>query len=179
MHNLHLIRVRAESPKEACSMAERFIEDFGNENNWRSIGGCVSENNEVYDRDEMYGSRWRPSYTDDKGNKPYGNIRALNESIIETIKSNRDSYYGKELVDDIDSGKVRLSDVTDTHKLYQLGKFIENQKAIAYLGEGFDIDTFNILEHDYKEYQYTEFGVTDCYEEGGDKTYIVLVDMHD
>jgi len=178
MHNLHLIRVKADSPKEACSAVEYFIEDFGSEDNWRSIGGCVSEKDEIYDHEEMY-SRWKPSNTDDKGNKPYGSIRALNESIIETIKSNRDSYYGKELVDEIDSGKVRLSDVTDTHKLYQLGNFIENQTAIAYLGEGFDVDTFNVLEHDYKENQYTEFGVTDCYEEGGDKTYIVLVDMHD
>lgn len=179
MHNLHLIRVRAESPKQACSMAESFIEDFGNENNWRSIGGCVSEDDETYDRDEMYGSRWKPSYTDDKGNKPYGSIKALNEIIINTIKSDRDNFYGKEIVADIDNGKVRLSDVNESYKLYQLGKFIENQKALCSLGEGFDIDTFNVLKDEYKEYQYTEVGITDCYDERGDKTYIVLVDMHD
>jgi len=179
MHNLHIIRVKADSPEKACSTAQFFIEDFGNENNWRTIGGCISENDEVYEVEVGFGSRWKPSYTDDKGNKPYGSIRALNKTIFEVIKSNRDNYYGKELIDDIDSGKVRLSDVTDRHKLYQLGVFIENQKALSYLGEGFDIETFNVLEHEYKEGLYTEFGVTECYEESGDKTYIVLVDMHD
>jgi len=47
-HNLHLIVVRAESGLDACNEAEDLLFDFGTENNWRSMCGAVSEDNEVY-----------------------------------------------------------------------------------------------------------------------------------
>ncbi len=49
MHNLHFILVRASSGEKACQDAENQIIDFGTDNNWRTMCGAVSEDNEVYD----------------------------------------------------------------------------------------------------------------------------------
>ncbi|MBX9726454.1 MAG: hypothetical protein K2X09_04240, partial [Rickettsiales bacterium] len=43
MHNLHLILVNADSAEDAASSAASETIEWGNDNNWRSIGGVVSE----------------------------------------------------------------------------------------------------------------------------------------
>jgi hypothetical protein len=43
MHNLHFVITTADSPEDACNNVETLISDFGNENNWRTVCGCVSE----------------------------------------------------------------------------------------------------------------------------------------
>ena len=64
MHNLHFCVVNASSPQEACDAVETEISEWGTENNWRTIGGCISEDNEVYstyDKNKEWGnSRWCP-----------------------------------------------------------------------------------------------------------------------
>ena len=42
-HDLHLILVNADSAEDAASTAESLIEGWGDENNWRRIGGVASE----------------------------------------------------------------------------------------------------------------------------------------
>ena len=43
MHNLHYIIINAESAYDAAESALLEIQDWGNENNWRSVGGVASE----------------------------------------------------------------------------------------------------------------------------------------
>ncbi len=175
MHNLHLILVHAETPEEACVNAENGIEDFGNGSNWRYVGGCISENNEITD---MHGgSRWYPSYTDEEGNKPYGSIEALNEMTREHIKEDNAFSHKKELIEGIDNGDIKLSEITDSTDLYYLKQYIDNRRSTILLSNPGE---FNVLEDEYKPYKYDKFGVTDLRMENdkGEKTYVVFIDMH-
>jgi hypothetical protein len=43
MHTLHFIVIQADSAADAASDVESEIIQWGNENNWRSIGGVASE----------------------------------------------------------------------------------------------------------------------------------------
>jgi hypothetical protein len=43
MHNLHYIIINADSASDAAESALLEIQDWGNENNWRSVGGVASE----------------------------------------------------------------------------------------------------------------------------------------
>ena len=57
MHNIHYARIYAGSPEDACGMAKSQIEDFGDENNWRRIIGCVDKaGNQYHTSDDD--SRW-------------------------------------------------------------------------------------------------------------------------
>ena len=170
MHNLHLVRINATSPEEACNDVENQIMDFGNENNWRSIGGCVSEDNEVFDYDKH--SRWKPS------NEGYETIEKLSELVRGWMKSDNDDYYRKDLIEAIDNGERKLSEITDTMELYAIQEFAKKRKAV--IGSG-GIDEFNIMESTYRDYEYDECGLTamDYSEKSkGEKTYIVFIDMH-
>jgi len=51
MHNLSFVVTRAESPQDACDNVETLISDFGSEDNWHTICGCVSEKNKVFIND--------------------------------------------------------------------------------------------------------------------------------
>ena len=176
MHNLHLVRINATSPQEACNRVESEIMDFGNENNWRCIGGCVSEDNEVYDHDNF--SRWKPSTETEEGEKPFCSIEALNKRVREWLKTDSDDYYKKELIEAIDNGERKLSEITDRMELYAIGQYIEKRKALSDVD---DIETFDVLKGTYRDYEYDECGLTSMdYSEKseGEKTYIVFIDMH-
>ena len=176
MHNLHLVVVHAETPEDACVNAEDWIMDFGTENNWRCIGGCISEDNEITDMDEY--SRWYPSYTDNEGNKPYGSIEALNEMMREHIKEDNTFLHKKELIEAIDNGDTKLSDITDSMDLYYLKEYITNRQSTILLSNPGE---FNVLEDEYKPFKYDYFGVTNArnrQKEEGEKTYVVFIDMH-
>ncbi len=170
MHNLHLVRINATSPEEACNDVENQIMDFGNENNWRCIGGCVSEDNEVFDYDEY--SRWKPSY------EGYETIEKLSELVRGWMKSDNDDFYRKDLIEAIDNGDRKLSEITDTMELYAIQEFAKKRKAVISSG---GIDDFDIMESSYRDYDYDECGLTSMdYSEKseGEKTYIVFIDMH-
>jgi hypothetical protein len=165
MHNLHLIRVKADTPEKACSRVELDINDFGNENNWRTICGCLSSTNEPYDSE---GGRWSPS-TDG-----YNTIEALNETVKGWIEA--DSYKA-DLIDNINDGKVKLKDLSDRMDIYAVKKYLEHKGMVMDVGLK-ENEEFDILKHTFYDYQYTECGVTECYGDG-ENTYIVFVDMHD
>ena len=176
MHNLHLVVVYAETPEDACINVEDSLMDFGTENNWRCIGGCVSEDNEIHDDDGD--SRWYPSYTDNEGNKPYGSIEALNEMMRKHIKEDNTFSHKKDLIEAIDNGDKKLSEITDSMDLYYLKEYINNRSSTILLSNPSE---FNVLEDEYKAYKYDDVGVTDLRwsEKGeGEKTYVVFVDMH-
>ena len=69
MHNLHFILIKADSATDAASEAENLILDWGNENNWRCVGGIASEDgsDDIENLDE---GAWGLSFLDKEEGVP-------------------------------------------------------------------------------------------------------------
>jgi hypothetical protein len=163
MHNLHFILVKAISGEEACKKAENEIMDFGTENNWRTMCGAVSQDNEVYNAGD---GRYEPKDTD------YQSIEAINNAVDKWTK---DSFYGETAKIKFDKGETNL-DEWNPIELWSLSKWAEHlSEAHSYKER-----SFNVLEDTFFSYKYDECGVSDCIWSGedGDKIWIVFVDMH-
>jgi hypothetical protein len=167
MHNLHLVTIVADSPEDACAEVESFIEDFGNENNWRTICGCVSENDEVHSTED---GRWTP---DEETNT----IDKLNKMVQGWLTPN-EYVRGQDVVKEIEGGKK--FDELDNGQLHNLQAYVKEKINIF----GLNTENFNVLEDEYCSWEYDENGVTYCEwgrkrgrKEKGTK-YVVLVDMH-
>jgi hypothetical protein len=163
MHNLHLVRVKANSGQEACKEVESAIIDFGNENNWRCICGAVSEDNEVYDAGE---GRYRPA------ENYLTSIELINEAVNRWIG---DCFYGSVAKEKLNKNETDLNE-WNAHELWSLSKYAEHlSEAHSYKDKA-----FNVLEDIFFSYKYDECGVTDLeWSVGdGDKHWIVFVDMH-
>ena len=91
MHNLHLILINADSAEDAASSAESEILQWGNENNWRSIGGVASEDG-ADDIENHAESGWPLSFLDaEEGVPKDGNyfqraIAYLKRGVCDPIK---------------------------------------------------------------------------------------------
>jgi hypothetical protein len=173
MHNLHFILVKANSGEEACKQAENEIIDFGTENNWRTMCGAVSEDNEIYNSGD---GRYEPKDTD------YQTIEKINEVVSQWIK---DSFYGETAKLKFEKGETNLSEWNGI-ELWSLSKWAKHlSEAHSYKDREFDIlkgDTFYTCQFD-------ECGVTNMvyntYEDDDEamsktkeKTWVVFCDMH-
>lgn len=169
MHNLHLVITHAEDAESACSDVENFILDFGNDNNWRTIEGCISEDNEKYVIEEgfidSYNSiddiniavtKWVKYYLNN-GEKGFENIKKY-ESFNDLIRSSiKDVWH--------------LS--KNFESLFQVLEFINNNN----IKDTVDIKT---LTSGLYEYQYDEVGITltNFHKTDKSKMFIVFVNMH-
>jgi len=163
MHNLHLARVKASSAKEACNAVETAIMDFGNENNWRSICGAVSEHNEVYNSGD---GRYSPESTD------YTTIEKINEGVNGWMN---ECFYGAVAKEKFEKGEIDLSQ-WNSHELWSLSKWAKHLSEVADHKD----KPFNVLTDTFYDYQYDECGVTDLEwsVNDGDTIWIVFIDMH-
>jgi hypothetical protein len=163
MHNLHLVVIKADTPEDACRDVEAYIEDFGNDNNWRCIGGALSKNNVAYDHDDY--SRWKPS------EDGLNTIDKINKMVGGWLKP--EFNYGKTYADQIEGSEKKFGDLSG-YELRQLKDYVKHLSELA------DIDTkaFNILEDEFYPYAYDENGVTQIDYQDGEETYVVFVDMH-
>jgi hypothetical protein len=160
-HNLHFVAVKADSPEDACNEVENQILDWGTENNWRTICGCVSEKDEIYINDNN--GRWQPDAPD------FNSIKKINERVTEWIKT--PSYYStpaKEML-------AKEPDLTKwpKHELWSLMDYTKYLYEIC----GIDKENVDVFEIEFYHYDFGENGVTNI---GGDgeTRYIVFVDMH-
>jgi len=169
-HNLHLIVVRAESGLDACNEAEDLLFDFGTENNWRSMCGAVSEDNEVYLNGE---GRYEPDEKSDT-------IEKINEMVQKAIGT---SWKADVALQALKEG--RTIETMTANELWSYAKYIEDLMEKRKFEEGRAIEgkpidaTFDVLTESYNEYDYTEFGVTNVAEQYEGKKWVVLMDMHD
>ena len=164
MHNLHFILVRANSGEQACQDAENQIIDWGNDNNWRTMCGALSEDNEVYDAGD---GRYRPHETE------YTNIDAINQGVKKWIG---ESFYGATAKEKLDKGENNLSE-WNALELWSLSKHAKHlSEAYDYKEKEFDILNGNT----FYAYCFDECGVTDLTYEGeeSEKIWIVFIDMH-
>lgn len=176
MHNLHLVVVKADSAEDACSIVETELESFGNENNWRTICGAVSEKDEVFSKEGDFRGRYTPSDCETL------TIEAINKMVKEWMKGN---YYGDTAKKKLAKGKLDFSkwnsgDLWSLEQyakhLYQVAKIKESKKHNKKAGKKVSKD-FDVLNDSFYAYEYTECGVTHIDYEG-EKTYVVFVDMH-
>ena len=168
MHNLHFIVVQAETAEDAVSEAEVMISDWGTENNWRSFGGCVSEDNEVYivpSTDTWGNSRWKP--------EPNHTIEMINKQVEGWLEPDK---YTKDQFDKCVNG-----DIESPFSWYGAKRYCEHMYQRASHGK----DTFDVLQDEFFDWHFNECGVTHQYvsqQENDDPTnkkYVVFVDMHD
>ena len=73
MHNIHFVKVKANSGEEACQVVENLLVDFGTDNNWREFCGAISEDNEIFNSGE---GRFEPKDTN------YQSIEKINEKFF-------------------------------------------------------------------------------------------------
>ena len=164
MHNLHFVKVKANSGEEACQEAETLLMDFGNENNWRTFCGAVSQDNEVYNAGD---GRYQPKDTD------YITIDKINECVNKWMK---DTWYGKTAKEKFERGETNL-DEWSSHELWSLSKWAEQlSEAKPYKDREFDC----MKDDTFMTYKYDECGLTDWTHSGsdGEKVWFVFVDMH-
>jgi hypothetical protein len=164
MHNLHFVKVKANSGEEACQEVENLLMDFGNENNWRTFCGAVSEDNEVYNAGD---GRYQPKDTD------YITIEKINECVNDWIKS---TFYGETARLKFEKGETNLSE-WHSHELWSLSKLAEHLSE----AHSFKEKPFDCMKDDcFFSYKYDECGFTDCTwsANDGDKVWFVFVDMH-
>ncbi len=161
MYNLHLAVVKAKSPKEACDYVESEISEYGDDNNWRTICGAVSEANEVFINDK-------------DGSYPPEATETI-ESINSMVKGwfNVDDYIlaVKEIIANGETDFTKW----DRHEIWLLKKYADQLYELCDIPK----ETFNVLENSYYGYKYDEFGVTNMVnkEEEG-QLYVVFISMH-
>lgn len=179
MHNLHLVVLKADNAQDACDTVETEIQDFGNENNWRTICGCVSEDNKILDLTDKFSGRWSPK------EKGYNTIADLNKLVMGWMKNN---FYGKPALEKLNKeakkGKMNVTK-WDTQSLWALQRFAEHQyqvntvKAVRKQRGEKKVNSFDITKDSFFGYSYTECGVTQLDHMEGKKLFVVLIDMHD
>lgn len=158
MHNLHFAVTKADSPEEACSYVESRIEGYGNVNNWFSICGCVSKNNQVYNTDE---GRWKAG--------EYSTIKALNN--VATGWLNLDSFLAepekiKETMYEASQGQHLACPDWNNIQMYA-----DHMMHVA------NRTKLNVLKDEFKAWQFDEKGITQM-DGCGEKKYVVFIDMH-
>lgn len=169
MHNLHLIVVKAKTGKEACQNVESEIQDFGDENNWRTICGAVAEDDKVYIHDKS--GRFLPT-------KDRNTIAKINTMIKGWLKGS--DFYNDEAIKTL---KIYLSEKNKPSVIKGIDWCIVRLWAKQKEEEASFRDIYknnvDVLNMSFYEYEYTEVGVTNMVnvsEEG--KLWVVFVDMH-
>ena len=161
MHNLHIIRIPAADAGDACTSVETLINDWGNENNWRTICGAISQDNELYIHDDS--GRYPPEDDSNTIEK----IQKLFQTEIDTPHIYADIL------------KTITPDSLDTMDWYKLQEYAKHMYEVT-THRGDKAAPFDIFKDTLYEWQYDTFGLTDSgYTQNEDeKIYFVFVDMH-
>ena len=160
MHTLHLMTIAADSPQEACINVDNEIVEWGNENNWRTICGCVSEDDQVYIHDKEYGS-YHP--------QPGTTLQSIGK-MIKGWTNTFDYNATQQLV------KFRIEQETlSAHDWWLLQEYCRFRSDSKY----FTDSSFDIWETEYRSWQLAESGLTNMIRsDDGNKKYVVFIDMH-
>ena len=167
MHNLHYLVTRADTPQEACSQVESEISEWGTDNNWRTICGCISEDNVIHSTGE---GRWKPELEN--------TIENINLQVTEWMN---DDEYNKSNFDICSRGNSN-----NAFEWYGAKKYCEQQfqKGMTLNSIKHDKrETFDVLKDEFYSWSLNECGVTSLdvsqlENDGGSKLYVVFLDMH-
>ena len=160
MHNLHLVIIKADSPHDACINVENEIVEWGNENNWRTICGCISEDNEIYIHDKEYG-RFHP-----EPGTTLNDIEKMVKRWANTFE------YDITLV--LLKFKIEESSL-EAHDWWELKEYCRFKCDY----ENFTANRFNIWETEYRSWKFDESGLTNMIRRNdGEKKFVIFIDMH-
>jgi hypothetical protein len=176
MHNLHFILIEADSATDAASEAESAILDWGNDNNWRSVGGVASEDgsDDIENKDD---GGWGLSFLDEEVGIPKAG----------TYFSRAVAYLLTEITQPLTDLAAKLIEFTD--KLRGLDPQAVNGLELERIGRGLHDLSELVISRDardrgqdipqLREWQFDQFGLTDL--TGGSqgaRRYLVFLDMH-
>lgn len=177
MHNLHILVTDATSPEEAYDKVESCIQDWGNENNWRTICGSVSRVGEIHSTNE---GRYCPNRVlgadsnsvafikDAVGvTQAEKNLNALQGILRGWMTMPQDTTELQQIAADMFSGKP-----VESFNLYQLKEYVLLQYAKA------SSPTDNIWGSSFREWELAECGVTQLVDDHAQQLYAVFLDMH-
>jgi hypothetical protein len=184
MHTLHFILIKADSALDAASEAETL--NWGNENNWRRVGGIASEygSDDIDNHDD---ARWGLSFLDEVEGIPKEGtyfsraVAFLNREIAPPLTLPATPFSTHP---DLNTAIRELSDWLrafdleggDTHDLWCLGR---NLKHLYELIESRRARERGDQIPQFYEWELDKFGLTDMTEQSeGAGRYLVFLDMH-
>ena len=180
MHNLHLVRVKAESHDDACHTVLNYIEDWGTENNWRVAGGAICEDGTGKSFDDYV--RWQVDVDDVKWQ-----VEHLNKQCLDAIQGTEytSGCFTEQLKEVMCMSVEEVLASDNWSKFYMAGEFFRFVANTAEARHNHK-DLYDIFTSiGFCEYSYDDFGLTDLGNNGYNeeelknaKTYIVLIDMH-
>lgn len=157
MHNLHLIRTKADSHSDALSIVEDFLQSWGTENNWSTVLGSHCKEDKSFS--EHFEEKW---VTKDE---------LLNDPNRFNFLTEVNAYYKEAFHKVSNLGGTVLIKSFDWSAA---AKYCKEQSEISNLLDPTKVD---IWSDTFYEFDIDEPGITDlCYD--GALTFIVLVDMH-
>ena len=185
MHTLHFILINADSAQEAAGTAEDAILEWGDDNNWRRIGGVASEDG-TDDIENHEDARWPLSCLDGEESVPKDGtyfqraIAYLKQSITDPITL-RYSPYGEypdmkaalraiaSRLDDFDPDTGSSQVMWEASRaLTQMEHILDARGALA-----------DACIPEFYRWRFDEHGLTDMTgHTQGAKRYLVFLDMH-
>ena len=183
MHNLHYIVINADSAADAAESALMEIQDWGNENNWRSVGGVASEDGTDLIEDYQ-DARWtlsclRPDNASPDDHSYFAWAIADIWDKIDDIILPHSPYTASASIAElilVIVESLRNTDGTNTDLLLCAS---ENLKYLHQIARGRKHrETENAIPEFY-EWEFDRVGLTDLthYTEGTQR-YLVMIDMH-
>ena len=155
MHNIHLIGVVAEDGNEAVSRALYLIEDWGTEDNWRVACGAVASNGVTY---STGAGRWEPA-------GGFGSPATVSAEVREDIAAKL-------------AVEIKTDGVTEIDDYIAAANLRARSAAKSAVRQAGSVEAFDAFTHNYRPYEYDEFGVTHFDDEIEGTRWLVLVDMH-
>jgi hypothetical protein len=186
MHNLHFILIKADSAAAAASQAENQLLDWGDENNWRSVGGIASEDgsDDIENHDD---GRWGLSYLDEEpsvskdGTYFSRAVACLRAAITDPVTLPCEPFSTHpDLRSALDHLSSQLRAFNPEHgHTFELWSIGQNLKHVAQLTESRRACKHGEEIPQYYDEQYDQFGLTDItkWSEGA-RRYLVFLDMH-
>ena len=181
MHHTLYIIVDAENGKEAMSIADAHIEDWGTENNWRTIIGAIARNgHKTYPTNDTSHHFSLKSTTLASINKYFQRTIRQPQPVWTRLKDMQE--FVQKLVDGNFSGKTIRELVADKDKdrFWAFKEFAQEIFAVSRHSAYNDGEKFDVFKHTFRSGDYDEVSVThaDVPEDGTGKLFCVLVDMH-
>ena len=176
MHNLHFILIKADSAEEAASEAENLILDWGNENNWRSVGGVAAEDgaDDIENHDD---GAWGLSFlNDDKDVPKEGTYFSRAVAYLQSLIIAPLADFPSRLVEFSDKLRAFDPQAGNGFELWRIGHDLENLSELVMSRAAHDSGQ-EIPE--LYEGQFDKNGLTDLTEQSeGARRYLVFLDMH-
>ena len=186
MHNLHFILIKADSAAEAASDTENLMLDWGNENNWRCVGGIASEDGSD-DIENNGDGRWGLCFLDAEAGLPREGtyfsraVAYLKSEITESVTLTCEPFSTHP---DLRSALGQLSDQLrafnpehgNSNDLWAISRNLQHLSEL--------MDGRNVVKHgeeipQFYEGRFDHFGLTNMTEQfDGARRYLVFLDMH-